>query len=205
MGGLKNFDRVIEIARSHSKNAAWVLVPWTDAGIANLISARTAHLDATPDFSRLLGELPPDADDEDIQEALDRTETNYYRLIWDYADGNPGVALTAWRGSLGVDPNGTLCVRVFHAPDPEELEGLPDSTKFVLRAVVQLERATPESIGRATGVGLREVYDALRFGTARGYFDENEQGFAVTWQWFRAITRYLARHHLLVPALGEES
>ncbi len=230
MGGLKHFDRVIEIARSYSKNTAWVfafdsiiwqffermrgsrplfdsvirLAPWTDAGIANLITARCETAKVDVDFSHLLGELPPDADEIDVQEALDRTEMNYYRLIWDYADGNPGVALTVWHDSLGLDPEGHVSVKVFQAPDPEALEGLPDSTKFVLRAVIQLERADSRSISRATGVAISDVDDALRFGSARGYFDHTAEGYAVTWPWFRAITRYLARHHLLVSSARGE-
>ena len=57
-----------------------------------------------------------------------------------------------------------------------------------------------ESIRSSTGIIPAEVDDALRFGVVRGYFDETERGFSVTWPWFRAITLFLTRRHLLFPA-----
>lgn len=225
MGGMKDFDRVIELARRYSKNAAWVfafdaviwqffermrgarplfdsvvrLTRWTDEGIARLLTTRNQAAGLQVDFTPLMGELPADADEVDLKEALQRTELNYYRLVWDYADGNPGVALRVWAESLEVGPNDRIYARVFQPPDPKVFEGLPDSARFVLRAIVQLERARPETVSQATGIALAEVDDALRYGSVRGYFEENDQGFAVTGRWFRAITRYLARHHLLPP------
>jgi hypothetical protein len=74
---------------------------------------------------------------------------------------------------------------------------LPDTSVFVLRALVQLERAHPLELGNATGIGASEVEDALRFGLARGHFERSDDGYRVTWHWFRTVTRFLERRHLL--------
>jgi hypothetical protein len=226
MGGFKTFDRILEIVRRHSSNASWVfafdsviwqffermrgsrplfdavihLAPWSDTAIGNLLTERSSAARIEPKFEQLVSDLPTDADEIDWEEAVDRTRKAYFRLIWDYGAGNPGVALHAWRSSLGVDESGEIAVKVFQAPDAAALEGLPDPTVFVFRAVVQLENATAEQICRATGISPSEVADALRFGLVKGYFKQSGQGYTVTWPWFRAITRFLTRRHLLFPA-----
>jgi hypothetical protein len=88
-------------------------------------------------------------------------------------------------------------VKVFRPPDTRDLERLPDSSVFVLRAVVQLEPALPADIARATQLGPMTVQDALRYGLARGYFVQRGDRYEVTWDWFRPITRFLRRRHLL--------
>jgi hypothetical protein len=170
---------------------------WDDAAIARLLRERAAAAGVEPSFEQLVGELPSDGDQLDYEEALERAASNYYRLIWDYSSGNPGVALHTWRKLLGVADDGSVRVRLFEAPRIEELEELPDSAVFVLRSLVQLERAEPEAICRATGIAANEVEDALRFGLVRGYFRYAADGYSVNWSWFRVITRFLQRRHLL--------
>jgi hypothetical protein len=216
------FDELVRIARSHSDNCFWVfafdeilwgylgrargpkplfdgviaLEPWDEEGISSLLSSRCREADIEPDFARLLPALPSDADDIDREEATVSTRTGYFRMIWDYSTGNPGIALHTWRRCLGMVDTGVV-VRVFSAPDFHELEALPDSAVFVLRAVVQLEHALPSDIVAATQLSEDEVEDALRFGLARGYFERRDSRLWVTWAWFRPITRFLERRHLL--------
>jgi hypothetical protein len=164
------------------------------------LAERSFENDVKPQFDHLLGEMPPDADDIDREEALERTQASYYRLIWDYAGGNPGVALHVWRTCLGTAPDGATRVHLFRAPSTVELESLPDPAVFVLRAIVQLEHAEPEPISKATGISLSEVEDALRFGLVRGYFDQHGTAYSINWSWFRVITLFLQRRHLLFSA-----
>jgi hypothetical protein len=91
MGGFKTFDRILEIVRRHSINASWVfafdgviwqffermrgsrplfdavihLAPWSDAAIANLLTERSSAARVEPNFTRLLSDLPADADEVD--------------------------------------------------------------------------------------------------------------------------------------------
>lgn len=223
MEGLVDFDEVLDLARKSSTDCTWVfaidqvvwrfferargskplfddvihLTPWKEEGIVRLLIHRSEMADVAPSFGPLVGALPEDADEIDRLEALQRTEASYYRLLWDYADGNPGVALHFWRKSLGVAPDGGIHVRLFDAPNPEDLHGLPDATVFVLRAIVQLGWASYEHICEATALPPEQVKDALRYGAVKGYFERDADRYHITWAWFRAITRYLQRRHLL--------
>lgn len=223
MGGLREFDSVLALARDTSSKCTWIfaldealwrflerargskplfdeaihLDPWTELGIVRLLHHRNLRAGISPKFDHLLTDLPADADEVDIAEALQRTEAAYYRLLWDYSSGNPGVALHFWRNSLGIDSNGDVRVRLFQAPEAEALEGLPDSAVFVLRATVQLGFATVAQICQATSIPESQVRDALRYGLAKGYFVREDERYVITWDWFRAITRFLKRRHLL--------
>jgi hypothetical protein len=148
-------------------------------------------------FEHLLEKLPRDADEIDKAEALGRAASGYFRMLWDHSAGNPGIALHMWRRSLGVDRAGKICVTLFQAPESQELDRLPDSAIFVLRAVIQLEPALPEDVARATMLRMGQVGDTLRYGLARGYFEKSGNRYRITWGWFRTITRFLQRRHLL--------
>jgi hypothetical protein len=223
MGGLASFDRLIDVARTYSSKCTWFLSvneviwrfferargarplfdevvtldAWREEEIVNLLTARCRQVGIQPSFEHFLERLPPDADEFDRAEALERAAAGYYRLLWDYSAGNPGVALHMWRRSLGMDTNGKVYVKLFQAPDVRELEQLPDPAIFVLRAVIQLEPARLEDVARATMLRTPQVEDALRYGLARGYFKRDGDRYRVTWGWFRPITRFLQRHHLL--------
>ncbi len=223
MGGLAEFDEILAVARRSSRHVAWVfafdeiiwqfferargarplfdevitLDRWREEGIARLLVTRSKAARVTPSFERLLEDVPKDADEIDLQEANERASTGYYRLLWDYAGGNPGVALHMWRRSLGLSSDGETIVKLFAAPDEYELDSLPDNAVFVLRAVLQLDRALPEDLGRATMLPMPAIRDALRYSVARGYLKESDGRYYVTWAWYRPMTRLLRRRHLL--------
>lgn len=224
MGGLRAFDEFVEMASRHSLHCAWVfafdevmwtflerargakplfdevieLKPWGDEAIATLLETRCAQTDVSPKFDGLVGPLPRDADEVDMQDALARTVTGYHRLIWDYASGNPGIALHTWRRCLAqsVD-SGEIVVSNFEAPDTRELEMLPDEPSFVLRAIVQLEFARADEIVGATRLHRAVVDSALRFAMVRNYLELRGDRYWITWAWYRPITRFLERKHLL--------
>lgn len=221
--GLEELDRLVALARASSVSCTWVfafdaviwqyfkrarevrplfddiieLRPWSEEGIVRLLRSRSEAVELEPDFSRLVGELPPDADEVDMEEALERAQNGFYRLLWDYSLGNPGVSLHFWRESLRCAPDGSFIVRLFEPPDTTDLDRLPDSTVFVLRVVVQLEQAAVEDVLDATLLAPRQVEDALRYAMGRGYLEEVDGRYRIRWKWFRTITRFLARRHLL--------
>lgn len=224
MGGMVVFDQLLALASRNCATTTWVftldhvvwqflerargarplfdevlrLTPWSEKDLVRLFVARTAEAQLSPRFEHLLETLPAGADETDRLEALDRREASYYRLIWDYAAGNPGVALHTWRSSLGVDIEGNTWVRVFQAPDTRDFERLPDATLFVLKAVLQLSPAAPAIIVRATMLRAAEVDNALRYALAKGYIEESDGLYRVTWTWLRVTTLFLQRRHLLV-------
>jgi hypothetical protein len=225
VGGLAAFDELLAVASRHSRETTWLfalddivwqflersrgarplfddvirITPWREGEIVSLLSRRTEQAKLAPSFENILDRLPTNADEVDKQEALARRAADYHRLLWDYAYGNPSVALHMWRRSLGVDADGGVYVRLFREMDTSDLERLPDRAVFVLRAVLQMAPARPEEIARATMLRPPDVADALRYAAARGYVEEHGDGYRVTWTWFRAMTLFLQRRHLMVP------
>ena len=225
-GGLKEFDLLLAAARAHSGRCTWVFAfddavwpllkrargvcpsfdeviripPWPEAEIAELIQARSAALNLAPSFEKLLDQESAESDAYERQLALTERATSYYRLIWDYAGGNPGVALDIWRRALGVDERGRVFVQLFPSLTTTDLDHLPDPAAFVLRAVLQMAPATPREIERATLLTADEVGDALRYSLRRGFVIQLQDRYQVTWTWLRPISRFLQRKHLWVAA-----
>jgi hypothetical protein len=163
-----------------------------------LLKARSGQAGLVPSFEHLVDPFPATADEIDRQEALTQRAADYYRLLWDAAAGNPGIALHMWRRSLGTGPGGKAVVRPMESLDETDLERLPDPSVFVLRAVLQLAPAHADQIAKSTMVRLPDVIDALRYTTSRGYVEAHDGGFRVTWTWLRTVTLFLQRKHLLV-------
>lgn len=229
LGGLVEFDAILELARRHTRNCTWVfafdeivwrflerargarplfddvikLEPWSEEEITRLIDARLEDTGLKPDFDLLLedGTAAHEADGLDIEEARAAARTNFMRLLWDYASGNPGVAMHFWRRSLGQREEGKALVRLFDAPSPDEIDKLPDAGIFVLRAVAQLGRAKTDTVVGVTSLAETEVEDALRFATAKGYLERgDDEHYELTWDWFPAVTRLLRRRQLIFKA-----
>ncbi len=224
IGGLAAFDAIVSWARAHSAQSMWVLSvdaavwpfvkrardarplfdetyylePWNEAQLGALLGERSAQAGITPAFDDLLDDLPPGADDVDRLEALRATQVGYERMLWDHVGGNPALALEVWRSSLGVDDAGVARVRALQIPDAARLDSLPDSSLFILRAVLQLEPASVDDIADATRLGIEQVQMEIRFGEAQGFFADVDGRVRVTWGWLRAILHLLERRHILV-------
>jgi hypothetical protein len=223
VGGLAAYDELLSVARKNSKNCAWVLAfddvtwsflmrargakpqfddiiwlkPWNEEAITRLLNERSRVAGIEPSFAPLIEPLPPDADEIDRQDALERTSTGYFRLIWDYSTGNPGIALHTWRQCLGRSSEGVV-VKNFEIVDSREFEGLPDDAVFVLRAIVQLEYATLRDIRDVTQLAPAAIEDSIRYALANHYIEVVNGRYWVRWTWYRALTRFLKRRHLIV-------
>jgi len=223
-GGLRPFDEAFAFARSRSDHTLWVfaiddvvwpflrrardsrplfdeivtLRPWTDEQIGELLSLRSAEAAVVPNFEGLLEKLPAGADEVDKQEALAARRIGYFRMVWDYTRGNPAMALEVWRASLSEDDAGVARVLSLAVPDSAELQRLPDSALFILRAIMQLEPATVSEIAQSTRLPETHVLNAVTFGVQRGYLTEDGDAVRVAWAWLHSVVVLLERRHLLV-------
>lgn len=223
IGGLARFDDVLAFARSSASRKTWVfaldaalwpllrrardsrpmfdlthlLMPWSEDRIGALIADRTTACGVEPKYDTLLDRLPPGSDEQDRQEALEVKRLGYQRMLWDHVGGNPGLALEAWRTSLASEESGEVHVRRLQPPDAAQLETLPDSSLFILRAVLQLAPARVEAVAQAVRLPPDQVLEELRAGTSRGFYEERERAFRITWKWLRAVKHLLERRHLL--------
>lgn len=224
IGGLAKFDEAVALARGLSEETTWVfaidasvwpllkrardarplfdetyvLSPWAEAQLGALLAERDEAAGIAPRYDGLLDRLPPGADEIDRQDALTAKRAGYERMLWDHVGGNPGLALETWRGSLGLDEEGAVHVRPLQVPDITKLERLPDSSLFVLRAVLQLAPTSVESVAQATRLRPEEVVQDLRFGKAQGFYEERSGNVRIAWSWLRAVSRLLERRQLLV-------
>jgi hypothetical protein len=176
-----------------------VLPKWTAVDIASLLRARSREVGVEPSFDGLV--VPRNADGTIDDEVAQKAE-GFYGVIWDYAGGNPAVALHCFRESLFTNPEDPAepFVRLFKEPSSEPIELLPGPMLYVLRAVLQLELARPEDIVQCTALPASDVADALRLALSRGYIEEvpEEDAVRVDFHWFRSLTSVLRRKHLLV-------
>lgn len=141
--------------------------------------------------------LPKQWDKNDLSEE-ERARDGFYRILWDYADGNPTVALRFFRRSLFKDKEGLVKVRLFAIPTSESLEKMPKPMLAVLRSIVQLELASPEQLTECTQLSIAEVNSTLCYFRSHGYIEWVEGQSRISDLWYRNVTNILHRQHLLV-------
>ncbi|OBT12175.1 AAA family ATPase [Vibrio sp. UCD-FRSSP16_10] len=191
--------RFVDRARGERLLFDWVsfLPNWSEAQVAMLLASRINQTDEHHvSFDGLV--VPKQWDNDNISEE-DRARNGFYRILWHYADGNPTVALRFFRLSLRRNKTtDAVVVRLFRAPESEELEKMPKPMLAVLRSIVQLEVASQEALSECTRLSHAEVLGTLRYFQSRGYIDWSEDKAKISDHWYRHITNVLHRQHLLV-------
>lgn len=221
IGGLADMDRLVALARSFSGETVWLLTMdlpawqylrrargdrtmfdtvvhlprWTEADIRTLVKARSAGVGISPRYDDL--RVPRQADMSSPGSEEEDTERDFIRILWDYADGNPAVAMHFYRESLVVR-DGQVYVRLFKRPPIADLDGMPSSMHFVLRSIVQLDMATEADVVSCTHLDPAEVADALHAARSRGYIESVDDRVRICTEWYRTITSFLQRQHLLM-------
>jgi len=221
IGGLEDFDGLVALAREAGGRTCWVLVfdspvwmhivrargdravftkvtrlvPWTEDEVAQLCLARAEGAGLTPSFEGIEVPRLPDDDVESDEET--RNRRGFFRILWDYAAGNPAIAMHFWARSLFVDGDGKVVVRMFEAPNPVSLSEQPASVYFVLRAIVQREWATLADIASSTLYAPDDVSDALAWAERKGAIEFEAGRVRIDFEWYRAVTTALKRRHLL--------
>lgn len=219
IGGMDDLDRLTDLARRSGTRwiiamdlAAWqyiirardelydrecLLPRWPESDIGELLRQRTKSAEVDASFEALVVprqfDAPPQEDDET------QKEEGYYRVLWDFSNGNPAVALHFWRESLFAGDKGPL-VRLFQEPPVAELESLSPIVLYVLRSIVQLGHASAREIVTCTSLPDDDVADAVRLSMSRGYLERHEGRIRITWPWYRTITGLLGRQNLLVQS-----
>lgn len=186
------------------------LKTWTEEEIVALLDSRNESAGVEPDFSTLNLSRPEDEFEDDLDpvetqvfEEMNSNRRKYYRVLWEYSGGNPGVALHAWSRSLYQPCTGDVesCVaRVFPNPELARIEKLSLPALFTLRAIVQLEMATEAQIVECTNLAEQDCADAVRVIIAGGYVYRDGPWLRIHWDWQRAIATVLVRQHLLAAS-----
>jgi hypothetical protein len=220
IGGLAEIDRLTAFARHADAQVTWIvamgaaswqfvnrargdrvffdrvieLPSWSEEQIGELLQSRCSALGVDPSFEGL---SVPRRFDETPGDEGERTRKGFYRILWDYSDGNPAVALHFWGESLRETDDHRLIVRLFQEPGSARLDTLNPSILFILRALTQLERATTEDLARCTQISVSDAEEVLRFAVSQGFVEHQDGRYQVVRHWYRAVTNMLRRQHLL--------
>src|SRR5690606_2811676 len=107
---------------------------WSEAEIQQLIRARDALAGLPLSFSELM--VAHENDDQYYE--IVKTSNGYFRLLHEFSDGNPRVALLYWLRSLKYDANReAMQVSLFQRPTPGVLTGVSNDHLFALAAIAQ--------------------------------------------------------------------
>lgn len=223
INGLEEFDELIEIVRnfpSHTacivtlERTAWdflerarfdrlvfdevVQMPrWSIEETRELIERRTKQAGIEPDFGNVLdggafgiaGDLSP----------LERKKVSYFDRLYQYANGNPAVALEFWRRSLfAVADTGKVVVLTFALPKSDGLSEMPLSALIVLRVILQMGRTPVEEIERCTDLPTATISGILRRLQQIGAIARDENCYHITLDWWLEVRRLLERRNLII-------
>ncbi len=167
---------------------------WPEDAIRSLIDRRMDASKVACSFDDLVDD---DVHPLERPEAQRRTRARFMRLLWDYTDGIPRLAMYFWLRSLVPDAEGTLRVRPFDGPGPDDLEHLGEKARFVLNAVVSHEDLTVDEAVQVLQYRPDSCLAVLEQLRARGYLTREGDRYRSTHHWDRAAVRYLRRKHLL--------
>lgn len=178
-----------------------LLEAWSETQISELIDTRMAHAGFTADYEQLFSDpaLPKQVlnsayiDPTELERSADR----YHRLVWDYADGNPRIALHFFRLSLVFVRDKQVDVRLFPTPQTDDLEPFETHTWLTLACLVQHENLSVDEATRSLRFSLQECTRALALLHSHGFVCCHEGRYRVESHWSRAVLRFLQRKKLL--------
>ncbi len=221
VGGLGGYEACLEVASRTSDRHFWVLGhsarpwafltkvfrkvnhfdsvvelrDWEEEQIAELIDRRMKLAGVTPIFDDLVVDrLVGPAYDREVIRSGDR----FRRLLWDYTDGNPRLALHFWLRSLDSDGPGRARVHLFGGPSADDLEHLQESNRFILASLVIHESLTALEASAALAFTPEKCDAALRFLRKAEVLSETNGRYRVSTHWNRAVARFLKRKGLII-------
>ncbi len=171
------------------------LAAWSEGQIRDLLMARAAAAGVIHEFE----DLTTSQDMATSGGELVRASEAYVRLIWDYADGCPLVAVHFWVRSLAPAGDKMVRVRLFKAPEAGRLERVPQEVRFLYAALAMHENLSVGEAARVLRVSESYCEAMLVRGYEEGYLARHQDRgrYTLNVHWYRAIVRFLKRKHVL--------
>ncbi len=170
---------------------------WSDTDLRRLILSRMRRTGYRPSFTDL---VVTRLEGISVSSQIIGTSHGYFRLLWDFTDGNPRDACHFWlRSLMPVPEQKRVRVLLFSAPTANALQALPDDVAFVLQAIAEQENLTAHELTRVTNMSLEFCRFALRYCREAGYLvrDPATGASRLSVHWRGTIIRYLRRQHLI--------
>jgi len=174
------------------------LDPLSDEQIGKLIDSRIRAAGIEPDYASLV--LSRQLDDGESRTLEERNRLALHRILWELSEGNAEVAIRLFADSLRVLPNGRIVLRPPQLPPATEVAEANLSMLFTLRILAQCDVATLDDVVESLPVSRATIASALRFGLQRGWVEQADGFYWLSWRWYRTITRLLRRQNLLPRA-----
>jgi hypothetical protein len=183
--------------RAHQSSISEVieLPSWTEEQLGELIDQRNGAASIEPIFDGV--QIPDEHAVTSLDTAEARNRASVYRMIWTLSGGNPNVALRIWANSVFPDDSGRIQVRTPAQPNTRELDDAQQNVLLVLRAIAQSELITAADVADNLRLPAGAVGTAIHYCESRGWIEESGGYFQLSLNWFRTITRTLARQNLL--------
>jgi len=172
-----------------------VLEGWSEERVRELIRTRVAAAGIRPNYSDLVVDR---MEGVSTQARLIESEEGYTRLLWDYSDGNPRVALHFYLRSLVPESDDSARVRLFKGPPVDVLGRFDEECLFTFAAVVTHENATLGETASVTGYPEHLCHIHLDRLLELGALKVDNERYRITTYWHRAAIRLLRRRSLLM-------
>ena len=172
-----------------------VLEGWSEEKVRELIRTRVAAAGIRPNYSDLVVDR---MEGVSTQARLIESEEGYTRLLWDYSDGNPRVALHFYLRSLVPESADSARVRLFKGPPVDVLGQFDEACLFTLSAVVTHENTTLGETSVVTGYPEQLCRIHLDRLLELGALKIDDERYRITTYWHRAAIRLLRRRSLLM-------
>ena len=175
--------------------AELVLPNWPEDRLRALLMLRAASSGVSHAFEDLVVSIESDRPEE----ALVQASEGYTRLIWDYSDGCPLVALRFWLHSLVPVAPDRVRVRLFKEPDEDQLARIPEEGVFIYAAVANHGSLSPRETSDITGYPEPICEAGLIRGVEEGYLARSQEGgrFELAVDWQRQMVRFLKTRQAL--------
>jgi hypothetical protein len=177
------------------------LQEWSEEHIRELIVRRCEEAGIKVDFTRV--RVPSEYLDGDASTLEERNRIGVTLMCAVLAGGNPSIAMRLFVRCLRADDAGRLFATLPANLDAGQLDGASLHLLLLLRVVAQAERITEAQLHDNLRYPVGVIQNALQLAITREWIVEDEGHYSLSWQWFRTITRVLARHNLLAGVRQE--
>jgi hypothetical protein len=195
--------QLISRARSaHAKAGTEIqLRAWSEEQIGDIIEQRCAAVGLQPDFSKI--RIPRQYMDTAQDAIEERNRAGTYAMISALSRGNPAIAIRLFADCLEIQNDGTAEVTLPENSDAQVFNDSAINILLILRVIAQSEKISFDDIVANLRFEPGLVRTTLHFGLMRGWLEQEDGGYRLSWTWFRTITRVLARQNLLAGVTQE--
>lgn len=145
--------------RGHYFGKVVTMKAWTEEEVRALVMGRDGMVDLSISFANMV--VAQEGADQSYE--VIRTSNGYFRLLHEFARGNPTIAQVFWLRSLHLDRLGELQVGLFRRPPYQVLQDLGDPYLFTLAAIAQHGGLRAPEVGRIINTDVGQCATMMNF------------------------------------------